>query len=155
MLSREKIVDNPVFAGKMGTVQGGVFSYNSPGLILSGVLFFLCFLNIQLKSSFINRMAASVLPVYLLHENKFLSHYLYDFVGLLKSYIPQPAALMFVMLILGIVLVIVCILIDKALSPVITRVAEAVTSAKYFKKIDQAFNHVLARITNSALRKAG
>lgn len=130
------------------------FSYNSPGLILSGFLFFLCFLSFQFKSGFINRMAASVLPVYLLHENKFLSHYMYDFVTVLKSYIQQPALLMLVLVILGIVLIIVCVLIDKALNPAITRVAAAVTNSRYFEKIDHAFNQILARINNSALRKA-
>ncbi|UTA66521.1 acyltransferase [Emticicia sp. 21SJ11W-3] len=122
------------------------FSYNSPGLIISGILFFLCFLSFQFNSGFVNRMAASVFPVYLLHENKYLSHYLYDFVGSLKAYVPQPALLMLVLVLLGVVVILVCVLIDKVLSPVISRITDAVTHSRLFEKISDFSDPLLARI---------
>jgi hypothetical protein len=53
------------------------WAYNNPFVIVSSVAFFLFMISFKFKSLWINRIAASTLVVYLVHENSYVSPWLY------------------------------------------------------------------------------
>lgn len=55
-----------------------LYHYNNPLIVLSAVLLFLTFKNIQLKSRFINWISSSILAVYLIHEGDFMRKILHS-----------------------------------------------------------------------------
>lgn len=57
---------------------GFLFGYNNPIIIVESIAFFLIFRNLNLKNATINAISISSLSVYLLHENVYISNYLYS-----------------------------------------------------------------------------
>ena len=121
------------------------FPYNSIGLFINAVLFFLCFETFSFKSKFINWIAISILPVYLLHENQYLSHYLYDFVKRAKETIDLPILFGLFLLVLAMAVILAGVLIDKLLSPVYKALEIAVTKSSFFEKLDSQVHQILAK----------
>ena len=120
------------------------FSYNGLGLLLNAGLFFSLFSLLVIKSKLINWVAGSVLPVYLLHENNYLSPYLYGFVKHLQS--PAHSWLLFALGLVGSTLAIfvACVAMDKLLRPLITLLENLVVNSKRVKMLDTRLKNILA-----------
>jgi len=136
------LLRNKPLAG--GIFYRSIFPYNSIGLIFNASLLFMFFSSLTVKSKIINWIAVSILPVYLIHENQFLSRYLYEAIANMKGSMPDPWVLIPALILLAIMVIMICILIDKALSPVYKLIQKAVTDSKYFEKINGKIEQILS-----------
>jgi surface polysaccharide O-acyltransferase-like enzyme len=119
------------------------FPYNSIGLIFNAICFFLIFCKLEIKSKVINWIAISILPVYLLHENKYIGSYLYKFVNGMQDFINNPIFFILSIGLLGVIVLLACICIDKLINPFIKFIGNIVLENKLFKKIDNKVNAIL------------
>jgi surface polysaccharide O-acyltransferase-like enzyme len=87
------------------------FSYNSPLVIISAIAFFCFFRTIRLQSKVVNWLAASVLAIYLIHENPVISAYLYQYVRNID--ISNDYLLGIYLFLLSVFIMVICIFIDK------------------------------------------
>ncbi len=126
-----------------GILYRSIFPYNSIGLIFNATLLFMFFSRLTVKSKIINWIAASVLPVYLIHENQFLSRYLYGAISNLKGSMPDPWVLIAALILLAIIVIAICVLIDKILSPVYKLIQKAIINSKYFERINSKIEEIL------------
>lgn len=84
--------------------------YNSPLVIIGAVALFMFFNSFTIRKRWINYIAASTFPVYLIHENCFANEYLYDYVeGFSKMNIVLLIICLFV---LALIIFVGCIIID-------------------------------------------
>ena len=90
------------------------FPYNSPLLLLGCILLFVPFGRIRLQSPRINWLAASVFAIYLLHCAGW--NYVTVVIRYFESLLPIPALVVFTFF-FSFVVMAICILIDKLLSP--------------------------------------
>jgi|WetSurMetagenome_2_1015567.scaffolds.fasta_scaffold00406_26 surface polysaccharide O-acyltransferase-like enzyme len=120
-----------------------IFPYNSVGLIFNAILLFLFFSKLTIKSKTINWIAASMLPVYMIHENHFLSRYLYGAIANIKDSLPNPLVLILSLFLLAIIVISVCVVIDKLLSPFYKLIENAVINSKYFEKLNSKIEQIL------------
>jgi len=92
------------------------WTYNDPIVIISSIIFFCIFLTFDVRSRIVNWLATSTLAVYLIHENGYSRHYIYDFIGRICKFPFLLNHLIFIylsILLLAILLMITCILFDK------------------------------------------
>lgn len=112
-----------------GTLVGSFFmrtgfSYCGPLTIISAITIFIIFGKLKIKSTAINIIALSVFPIYLLHESIFFKYWIHILVSYLFVDNEINNLLLFVnMIILTIIIMVVCVLIDKLLSPLIKMLA--------------------------------
>jgi surface polysaccharide O-acyltransferase-like enzyme len=119
------------------------FSYNSIGLILNASIFFILFSTFNFKSRIINWISISILPVYLLHENKYLSSYLYSFITSVQNETENKLVFAFYILGIGIVVLIGCVLIDKILNPIIKLLQNSLINSKPYNLFNNSItNHL-------------
>lgn len=87
------------------------YLYNHPLLLVNSILLLLLFTTFHFQSRWINRIAASTLAIYILHENEYFRDYIYSFVaGAYTSSIhPAMAYLYWVFIALAIMAVSICI----------------------------------------------
>jgi len=137
------LLRNQIPAG--GFLYNFIFPYNSIGLIFNATLLFMLFSSLTIKSKIINWVAASILPVYMIHENHFLSRYLYEEIASIKGAMADPWLLIPTLILLAIIVISVCVLIDKVLSPVYKLLQKAVINSKYFEKINSKIEQILAQ----------
>lgn len=119
------------------------YPYNSIGLIVNAVLFFLVFYKLSITSKFINWLAASTLPVYLLHESPYLGKYIYEFVNRMQHWIEAPIIFILAILALAISIFFVCVLIDKLVNPVIKIIENTLFNAKLFTRLNSKMELIL------------
>jgi hypothetical protein len=129
------------------------YPYNSIGLILVSCLFFLFFIKIKVKSRLINWIATSTLPVYLLHETKYSRQYLYQLITKLQDIIKDHVLYVVVLIFLAIVILFVCVLIDKLVSPLINRVGEVLINSGFLVKGSKKIDVLLACDVDNASAK--
>jgi surface polysaccharide O-acyltransferase-like enzyme len=122
-----------------------IFPYNSLGLIFNATLLFLFFSKLTLKSKIINWIAASILPVYMMHENHYLSSYLYSAIANIKDSISDPWVLIPALIFLAVLVILVCVLIDKVLSPVYKLIVKAIINSEYFEKLNSKIEQILVQ----------
>lgn len=121
------------------------FPYNSIGLILNACLFFLIFRQIKLNSTLVNRIAVSMLPVYLLHENQYIgSTYLYPLVGKMQTFITNPVLFCISVVSMGILVVLAGVVIDKLISYVVRFIEKSLSKTVFFTKLHHKLNDILA-----------
>ena len=97
------------------------FGYNSPGLILMGVSVFCFFVQLPMfQNKWINYVSASVLPVYLLHENSFTYPLMKSLVFLEGN---NKLFIFFGYILLSFLIVATCIIIDKLLCHIYTPIS--------------------------------
>ncbi len=97
------------------------FGYNSPGLILMGVSVFCFFVQLPMfQNKWINYVSASVLPVYLLHENSFTYPLMKSLVFLEGN---NKLFIFFGYILLSFLIVATCIIIDKLLCHIYTSIS--------------------------------
>lgn len=90
------------------------FNYNSIGLYIMSVLFFLAFKQISIKSHFVNNCAKSVLAVYLIHECSFTrDDLIYHPFHALSTSISNPIFILVSQFLFAVIVVVLCIGIDK------------------------------------------
>lgn len=119
------------------------YPFNGIGLIINAILFLLIFLTIQIKSKFINWIAISALPIYLIHENKYVGKYLYGFVTQLRPEISNIFVYPLIIVFTGLVVCVLCVLIDKLLSPIIEGITIILLNNKYIKLLDAKIESLL------------
>lgn len=124
------------------------FPYNSIVLIINASLVFLIFSKIQIKSKFINWIAASILPVYLIHENMYSGRYLYDFISDMQI-IKNPVIYISAIVLLAITVLLVCVFIDKLLSYVIKAIENILFRSRMFIRINDKVNFILQKEEDS------
>ena len=91
-----------------------LYKYNSPFLILLSVLIFILFLNMHLKSGWINYLAASSFSIYLVHEHPLFREIVYvkPFKELMQlGY--DDFSLLCIVFIFAVLLSIICMISDK------------------------------------------
>ena len=104
--------------GLAATMYYYTFNYNSPGLIISALLFFMIILQKPFKSRAVNWLASSALAIYLIHESRLVETYVLGPMSLsIRDYMGSDLMTLPVIVILALIVCIVCILIDKLLSP--------------------------------------
>ena len=96
-----------------------VFPYNSPGIIMNAVLFFMLFMRLSFPSKVINYLATSSLAIYLIHSSNLVFRTLIKDGSLWirehSKYIGGQISMVFVY---SLVVIVVCIAIDKVLTPI-------------------------------------
>lgn len=94
------------------------FPYQSPGLIINGILFFMIILHWQFKSKRVNWLASSALAIYLIHETGLVEYYLLGPISReIRGYMGNDLLTLPAVALFAMVVCIVFILIDKGLSP--------------------------------------
>jgi hypothetical protein len=95
------------------------YSYCSPGIMLNSVLIFMIFANSHVHSKMVNWLAASALPIYLIHGNKTIFFMIIKPISLSIYNQAYNSLIVFVELgLFALVIMFVCILFDKCLSPI-------------------------------------
>lgn len=96
------------------------FSYQSIGLLISSILFFMAIGGLKIQSKLINRIGKSSLAIYMLHgSNQFINVLLPPFVISICSYVEGNVALsMGLIMILSFIITIVCWWIYELLTPI-------------------------------------
>ena len=99
------------------------YPYNSPLLILSSVLVFLLFGRLNIQSPRINWLAGSVFAVYLIHAKgwRMISYYLQQTEGFMNH---SPLCVFPVVFLLCVILMTLCMIVDKLLNPLWQWVAD-------------------------------
>lgn len=111
-------------------IRFSCFGYNSPGLIIMAIAFFMIFAKIKpFYNKWTNYAASSVFPVYLIHENYVTYPYMANLVNL--DYSNLILFLLFAAS--AVIIVIICIVIDKLLSIIYLPIFSIIT--KCFNKI--------------------
>ena len=112
------------------------FPYNSIGLLIISILFFTVFIRLTISSKLINWIASSTLAVYLLHENRFLGHYMYDAIGKLIKTVNHVGLSYLIMIGLALTIFMVFVSIDKLIAPVFNRLIDLIFNSSLYKKLD-------------------
>lgn len=105
--------------GLAGKINHYGWEYNSPLLIINAILFFMIFTKLRIESPFVISLARSVFPIYLIHSNLNVQHVLWPIV---KN--STNGNLFVSNLATAILIVSMCILIDKLLAPCYHRIAD-------------------------------
>ena len=119
------------------------FGYNSPFVIMSAISFFLLFRSFQLKSKVINWLAQSALAIYLIHENQAIRTHLYKYIGEIGESINQDWLLVLIFPALAILIMLICIFIDKIRILLVTPVENFLVG-----KIQQTSKYILSHLHN-------
>jgi surface polysaccharide O-acyltransferase-like enzyme len=119
------------------------FPYNSIGLIINSILFFLIFTKLTFSSKLVNWLASSSLAVYLIHENKYIGHYLHNYVNYLQNHIDNGILFSLSIILFGILIFILAVSIDKLISPLFQLIINQITSLKIFMKINNKVQRIL------------
>ena len=92
------------------------WTYNNPFVVFASISFFLFFISLNFKSRLINIIAQSTLGIYLLHENSYLSTFLYK-----ESFVEKYSndVILFVASVFGIF--IVCGIVDFIIRTLVVR----------------------------------
>lgn len=119
------------------------FPYNSIGLLINSVFFFILFTRINIKSNIINWLAQSTLAVYLIHENGYFGNYLHQFIIYIQNQIGFSPLFILFLIIFGCAVLLGSILIDKVISIpfyfVITKITKNRFVVALEKKIEDCY----------------
>lgn len=106
------------------------FQYNAIGLLFASALVFAIFGKINLQSTVVNHIANSVLAVYLIHENTYLSSYMYQFIGSIQQQLNSTIAYSLFLLGATLAVFFACIGIDKLCKPLINWLIELLVNRR-------------------------
>jgi hypothetical protein len=81
--------------------------------------------------------------VYLIHENKYIGHYLYNYVNYLQNHIDNGILFSLSIILFGILIFILAVSIDKLISPLFQLIINQITSLKGFMKINNKVKRIL------------
>ena len=110
------------------------FPYHSPLILVGAVLFFMIIGKQHLQSRLINYIAASSLAIYLIHGSRPYLPLLHGYVcRYMQSLTEQNIALLGMYFIYTLVIIGVCVTLDKCLSPLWTQINKL---GMYLNKID-------------------
>ena len=116
-----------------GIIKWG-YAYNNPFVIVSSISFFLLFGTFNFRNNFVNQLAKSSLAIYLIHENTNVRGILYKYVHEIGENV--SGWLLFIILpIFALIIMIICIGIDKFRSYIITNAIEKRISNINWKNI--------------------
>ena len=105
--------------GDLGFIKYDMmFRYNGFFNILNTCLVFAIFMHWNIKSSLINSISASCFAIYLIHESEFMRELcIRPIVSLMQVNIHSPFVMLVALAVFGVIIMMLCIVIDKCLSP--------------------------------------
>lgn len=121
-----------------------VYPYNSAVLIINAALFFIVFIHLKITSRAINWLASSTLSVYLIHENRYIGVYVYDFIKELYQTLGLSVLFVGAVVAIAIIVFVVAILMDKLLSPLFYRIIDLILSSKIITKANDRIQALLS-----------
>jgi len=136
------LFSNYLSKGKESTII--LWTYNNPIVIMSSIIFFCIFLTFSFKSKAINWLATSTLSVYLIHENSFIRHHIYNFIGRICNYpiiINHIIFTYIVVFIFALLLMFICIFFDKVFQKIIKPIESLL--AFVWSKIEIRFANIV------------
>lgn len=113
-----------MFSGSIGrfVVWQLCFRYCGPLLILNGVIFFIAFSRLKIRSKFINYISASVLSVYVIHHNNLILKNLSDVTTKISTDSTSPQFTLLGVLLLSIIVFFACVALDKFFQPLTKKI---------------------------------
>ena len=118
------------------------YPYNSAGIMINSILFFLIFTKLKFNSRLINWLSSSSLAVYLLHENSYIIPYLSNCIDQLQNSTANSVVFISALFAFAIIIFIVAVLIDKVISPVFDILFKFVINSKFFDKLNSKVQDV-------------
>jgi len=125
------------------------YAYNSPFIVISSIAFFLLFRGIKISSQYVNNLAISTLAIYIIHENPNISPKLYTFINEISKAIPSQWLLMLIFPIFALIIMFICIYIDKLRILATTPIQNKLSSINWDNKIEKLFDFITKRKINS------
>ncbi|HSD06485.1 acyltransferase [Flavobacterium sp.] len=119
------------------------YPYNSAGIMINSILFFLIFTKLKFNSRVINWLSSSSLAVYLLHENNYIIPYLSSCIDQLQNSTTNSVVFISILFVFAIIIFIVAVLIDKVISPLFDILFNFVINSKLFAKLNNKVQDVL------------
>lgn len=93
------------------------YPYCSPMLLLNALLLFVILGNLRFHSKLVNWIASSTLAIYLIHSHPFVLEYIGNLIPWLGEKSPNVLIFILYLVLYSLIIMMVSILIDKALSP--------------------------------------
>lgn len=118
------------------------YTYNNPFVIFSAVSFFLLFRTFDIKSTFINQIAKSSLAIYLIHENPNIRGTIYNFVHKIAEYFANDFILILIFPLLALLMMTMCILLDKVRLYIVNIVENFIYKIKWNKSYDKLLKYI-------------
>lgn len=94
------------------------FAYNSPILLCNSILMFMIIGHYEFKSKMVNYIASSSLAIYLLSSSSLMLEIIKITTNTIMKHLSNDIALFFTLAALSIVILFICVLIDKTLNPI-------------------------------------
>lgn len=123
---------NPITDYISYLILKSIYSYGNPFIILQSIIYFKFFTTLSIKSKVINFIAGTTLGVYLIHTNKLLRSYLYQYFGYTHHMTNSINTLVF--LLLGSALLFILCSILDVIRQLIFRF---ISNRKLFKKLEE------------------
>lgn len=117
------------------------YNYSTPIDIIQSICYFLYFETITIKSKFINKVAAIILGVYLIHDNGFVCTIIYKLLKIDTGRMHGSKSLIY-MLICGMFIFTVCLLIEFIRS----RITKFIDNRKMIKNNQEKFYNYISKI---------
>lgn len=118
-----------------------LFQYNSLVLIFNAVMLFMLFMRIHFQNRTVNNMASSCLAIYLLHGSDVLfRHWIKDGALWIQKYFENIGGQIAMVFVYALLIVIICISIDKCLTPLwklACRFADRLSQTKFGKIVEE------------------
>lgn len=113
------------------------YPYSSPILLLNAVLLFLIIGKTRFQSAWINYLASSTLAVYLIHSQPVILNTIGKAIPVLRDWSFNDASFLLLIVCYALVIMFVCIFVDKALQPIwnyIIRIGN-IANARFYRFI--------------------
>lgn len=118
-----------------------VFPYNSPGIVINAVLFFMLFMRLSFQSKVINYLATSSLAIYLIHSSNLIFRIIVKDGSLwIQEYAKNSGGQISMVFLYSLVVIIACMAIDKVLTPLwklVDNVAEKLTYTQLGRVVEE------------------
>ena len=102
---------NSIFKEIFSAFRSNALVYSNPFVVIQSVAYFLIFDTLKLQSKFINKIAGTVIGVYLIHDNSLVRKTLYKFLRIDNGPITSYTFLIHILLVALLILV-VCVIIE-------------------------------------------
>lgn len=105
------IYNNPILKEISSTILSQQFNYSPPLVIIQTIFYFLFFETLNIRSKMINKIAAVILGVYLIHDNTNIRYTIYKYLNIDNGQPPGLESVLYA-LIYSLLILIVCLLIE-------------------------------------------
>lgn len=116
------------------------FPYNSPGIVINSILLFILFMRMKFHSKTINYLASSSLAIYLLHSSRLIFRTVIKDGAMWIQEFAKTGGQIALVFVFALVIVLVCIGIDKCLTPLwslVSRGADKLSQTRFGKIVEE------------------